>query len=303
MEIELTNVTKRFGSTTAVDNVSIQLSGRINLLLGSNGSGKTTLINLLAGLAYPNRGILRLNGSEYDGRNRKAWRNGTETLRKKSRFWLDKSGLPQPLTGRELLLFELNKEREDLHSFKGLVESSFGSSVDLDKPISTYSSGMQQKLGLMATLIGNPEFVVWDEPTASLDATSRSVVARLAKDFASQGTKFLIASHIPGDFEGVADWVGLMRLGQLLKCGNLSDLSNDSIEYAIATDKPLPIAGRLLELGMARSVSVDDGSIAVKATGEFNEAKVALLSKEYGATQLTIRRRQKSITELYMEAL
>jgi ABC-2 type transport system ATP-binding protein len=319
LEIKLSNVTKHFGSTLAVDNVSIQLSGQINLLLGSNGSGKSTLINLLAGLAYPNAGKLRIDGSEYEGKNRRDWRKGTERLRKKSRFWLDKPGLPLPLTGKELLNFESRNEKKVRTSLSG-IENLFGPTIDLNKPISSYSSGMQQKLGIMATLIGNPEFVVWDEPTAALDATSRTVVANIAKEYASRGTKFLIATHIPGDFEGVADWIGLMKLGQLVKSGKVSDLSNDesSNDYIIVTDKAREVASKLLELGLAQSVSIDEKDntaepsekktnsqvLAVKATQKLDESKIAQLAKEeLGAKELAIRKRQKSITELYLEAI
>lgn len=307
MDIEVANASKRFGSTLALDNVTIRLAGRINLLLGSNGSGKSTLINLLAGVTYPNKGILRFDGSEYDGRSRKVWRSGTERLRKKSRFWLDKPGLPQPMTGAELLKFQSNDDSRIDHSseLKQLVQSSFGSSVDLEKPISSYSSGMQQKLGIMATLVGRPEFVVWDEPTAALDATSRRTVARLAKEYASEGTKFLIASHIPGDFEGITDWIGLMTLGQLKRSGNLSELSDSgSDSYIIITDKPSQLAGKLLEWGMASSASVEGTRVVVKATEKFEEKNVTSLAKEeLGATRVELTRRQKSVGELYMETL
>lgn len=289
--------------------MSISLTGKINILLGSNGSGKSTIINILAGLTYPNSGTLKLDGSEYDGSNKRTWASATGELRRRSRFWLDKPGLPLPLTGRELLRFDRHEEDDDPILPIDDLSGSFDFSADLDKSISSYSSGMQQKLGIIATLIGRPQFVVWDEPTAALDAISRATVARLAKDYASQGTKFLIASHIPGDFDGVADWVGLLRLGKLLKAGNLSQLSNsESSDYVIRTDRPSQVAGRLVELGMARSVSVEEenghGVITAKATENFDEGRVAQLAKEeFGAAQFSVSRRQRSITELYMEAL
>lgn len=316
MDIELSNLTKNFGSTVAVDNVSLALTGKINLLLGSNGSGKSTLINLLAGLAFPNKGTLKLDGSEYNATIKKQWRKGTERLRSKAKFWLDKPGLPQPMTGRDLLKFESNqtkkkrKEDDDKNGreLEVLIQNSFGTTVDLDKPISSYSSGMQQKLGIMATLIGNPEFVVWDEPTAALDAISRGVVARLAKEFAARGTIFLIASHIPGDFEGIADWIGLMRLGHLVKNGNLRDLNGsdyDCRDYIVSTDRPVQLASRLLDLGLATTVSLDEekSEVSLKATEKFDPQKVNDLAKDSYAGHAVVRKRERSITELYLEAL
>jgi ABC-2 type transport system ATP-binding protein len=317
LEIEISNLTKYFGSTLAVDNVSAHFSGKINLLLGPNGSGKSTLINLLAGLSYPNSGTLKIDGHEYDGKNRRLWRKVTEEQRKKSTFWLDKPGLPQTLTGKELLKFE----RGDYHarnsaltpSFEDVLRSSFGSSsLDLDKPISSYSSGMQQKLGIIASLIGDPEFVVWDEPTAALDATSRKIVAKLAKDYAVKGTKFLIASHIPGDFEGVVDWVALMQLGKLVKSGKLSDISAEEWEkdYVITTEKSPQLAEKLLELGWVESVSVakmnSNGTrrVSIRANDNFDEGKVAILAREeLGSSQFSLEKKQKTITDLYLEVL
>lgn len=320
MEIELTDITKRFGSTVALDDVSLQLSGNVNLLLGSNGSGKTTIINLIAGLSFPNNGTLVIDGAEYGSKKKRAWRNATERVRKKSTFWLDKPGLPQSLSGKDLLKFESKKNGGKSDSFDELLEKTFPSSLDLNKPISSYSSGMQQKLGIISTLVGSPELVVWDEPTAALDATSRKTVARLAKDYASRnGTKFLIASHIPGDFEGVADWIGLMQLGRMLKCGSISELSasdsGDNVDYEITTDKAREVAGMLFERGLARSVSIvdskggEEGSedlkfLAVRVSKEFEEATVARLAhEEIGAKEFKVRKREKSITELYMESL
>jgi ABC-type multidrug transport system ATPase subunit len=313
LEIELANVTKHFGSTLAVDNVSLKLTGKINLLLGSNGSGKSTLINTLAGVTYPNKGILSFDGLEFDAKSKKSWRVGTEKLRRKSRFWLDNPGLPQTLTGRDLLKFEKQQQRQNQKNASNrsaddelskIADNSFGQSLDLDKPISSYSSGMKQKLGIMATLLGDPEFVVWDEPTATLDAGARATVVQLAKEYAARGTTFLIASHIPGDFEGVADWVGLMRLGQLLKSGKISEVGKaDSKDYSIETDFPVLLAAKLLELDMALSVSIVDGSVVAKATEKFDQSKLEKLSKDLGATKFSVRKRQKSISELYMEAI
>lgn len=305
-------MTKHFGSTVAVNDVSLNLSGKINLLLGSNGSGKSTFINLLAGLAFPDKGTLSFDDAVYDAKSKKEWRKGTEKLRNRARFWLEKPGLPQPMTGRDLLKFESGqpekKNDNGTHELEKLAQNSFGSTVDLDKPISSYSSGMQQKLGIMATLIGEPELIVWDEPTATLDATSRAIVARLSNEFAAKGVTFLIASHIPGDFEGIADWIGLMKLGQLSRSGTLSELSNsdsESHDYIISTDRPSLIASRLMELGLVDSVSMGErnSSISLSATEKLEKKDIEEIAKQIGASYAIIQMRQKSITELYLESL
>jgi ABC-2 type transport system ATP-binding protein len=202
LDIALSGITKRFGTTIALEDVSLTFRGRVNLILGTNGSGKSTLINVIAGITYPQRGSLTLGSEELHSGDRRGWRKGIEGARVKMGFMLDKPGYPTYLEGIELLDWATSKKDQE---WTERIIQKLDMAAFVHKAIGGYSSGMTQKIGLGASIVSRPEVVLWDEPTANLDAPTRRSVSGLIRELAATGTTFIIASHTPSDFEGIAD--------------------------------------------------------------------------------------------------
>lgn len=294
------DITKRFGSTLALDSVTLEFSGRVNLVLGTNGSGKSTLINIIAGVTYPQGGTLLLNGVELHSRNRRAWRQGIEVARTKMGFMLDKPGYPTYLEGAELL--EWASETTD-----GAWTTNLSQRLDmgafLNRTIGGYSSGMTQKLGLASSVVTKPEFVLWDEPTANLDAPTRRAVATLIGELSGKGTAFIIASHTPTDFEGIADWMCVMRLGRVVKSGMIRDLSVDSARLIIESDQPSLLSAEALRAGLATGVEVRGETTELEASGAVDAAAVRKLAASVHVQIRSMEVKPKTVRELYAEAI
>ncbi len=303
MLVSFEDINKRFGPTLALNDVSAKLTGRVNLFLGANGSGKSTLLNILAGIAYADDGTLAIDGDVCSAKDKKSWRHMLENTRKKMGFLLEKPGYPAYMTGIELLLWESSSvDRESKAWVKTLIDD-LGMSSYVHRTLSHYSSGMMQKLGIAASLVSRPEIVLWDEPTANLDATSRTEVAGLVRQLVNRGTSFIIASHTPADFEGLADWVGLMRLGELLRSGSLSALSGESETYTAETDRPSALAAELFESEKVSGARVEGNRVAFEASESFDVDELRSIAKTSGISLSSLSKRPKTVIELYLDAL
>jgi len=272
-------------------------------LLGTNGSGKSTLINILAGLTYPNEGRFTVGEEGFDAKNRDTWRKATEKIRRGTGFLLDKPGYPSYMSGIELLEWGDSQNGSKSDEWPDKLIGDLGMSPYIKKTIGGYSSGMMQKLGIAASLVSRPGLVLWDEPTANLDADARKKVTALVKELVAEGTTFVIASHTPGDFQDVTDWVGLMRLGRLIRSGPLSVLGANSPVYEAGTDTPNLLASRLFESGFAAEAIIDGGRVVFEASGSFDEPDLESLARSSGVKLSSFSRRPKTVSELYLEFL
>ena len=300
MDIAVSGITKKFGSTTALDDVSLDFGGRVNLVLGTNGSGKSTLINVIAGITYPQKGTLNLGTNELRANDRRGWRKGIEAVRAKTGFMLDKPGYPTYLDGVELLEWTSSKKDAD---WIGKIAQKLDMAVFVHKPIGGYSSGMTQKLGLGTSIASRPEVVLWDEPTANLDAPTRKSVSSLIGELAEGGTTFVIASHTPADFEGVADWMCVMRLGKVVISGMINDLSAGSVRLIVESDSPSLLAAEALRSGLAVKAEVREGQAELETKGVADVDSVSKVGGTVGADVRSIEVKAKSISELYAEAI
>jgi len=299
--IALSGITKRFGSTIALDDVSLDFGGQVNLVLGTNGSGKSTLINIIAGVTYPQKGILTLGTSELRSSDRRGWRRGIEAARAGMGFMLDKHGYPTYLDGIELLEWASSKWDAD---WTGRIAQKLDMNAFLHRPIGGYSSGMAQKLGLGTSVVSRPKVVLWDEPTANLDAPTRRSVSGLIEELAKEGTTFVIASHTPADFEGVADWMCVMRLGRVVVSGMIKDLSAGSARLIIESDHPSLLAAEALRSGLAIRAEIRNGCAELETrAGVTDIGAVRKIAGAVGATVSSMEMKPRSISELYAEAI
>ncbi|MDG6900263.1 MAG: ABC transporter ATP-binding protein [Nitrososphaerota archaeon] len=300
MNIALSGITKRFGSTLALDDVSLDFRGRVNLVLGTNGSGKSTLLNVIAGVTYPQEGSLTLGAEELHSGDKRRWRKGIEGARTKMGFVLDKPGYPSYLDGAELL--DWASSRRD-PKWTEQIARRLEMTPFIHRAIGGYSSGMTQKIGLGTSIVSRPDLVLWDEPTANLDAPTRRSVSSLIGELAGKGTTFIVASHTPADFEGVADWMCVMRLGRVVTSGLVKDLSSGSVRLVIESEKPSLLAAEALRTGLADKAEARDGSVELETRGVADVEAVKKMAASIHAEVRTLEAKPRSVSELYAEAI
>ncbi len=225
-------LTKRFGRVTAVDDISLGIpAGGVFGLLGPNGSGKTTMLSMLAGFIRPTAGAITLLGrSGADGQ--RAALSGVGALIERPIFWPYLSC------------------RDNLKCLQGVYESGGGDAeiddllgeVGLDGDVArrkfrACSTGMKQRLGIAATLLGNPSLLILDEPTNGLDPTGIVEVRELIRRLADTGERTVIlASHLLNEVEQVCDQVGVLARGRLLYSGPVADMGAPALVFLRTTD-------------------------------------------------------------------
>lgn len=202
------DLTKRYGTTVALDGVDLNVSpGSIYGLAGPNGAGKTTLLGILSGLRRQTSGEVRIDARPGE----------VAVLPDTPRFdpWL---------TGREVVV--LAQTLIDPDGLPGRVDevlSETGLEDAAGRRVGGYSRGMLQRLGIAATLVGRPRLVLLDEPASALDPQGRREVLDLIAQLRGTAT-VLFSSHILADVQEVCDTVGILDEGRLLFEGPLRDL-------------------------------------------------------------------------------
>ena len=218
--VVLSGLAKHFGRVRAVDDVSLEIpAGGVYGLLGPNGSGKTTLLSMLAGFLNPTAGRITLLGKSGPAGMRAALAD-TGALIERPTFWPYLSC------------------RDNLRCLQGIYSTAGGdgeiddllATVNLDgdaahRKFRACSTGMKQRLGIAAALLGDPSLLILDEPTNGLDPTGIIEVRQLIRALASGGRRTVIlASHLLGEVEQVCDLVGVMARGRLLYSGPVAGM-------------------------------------------------------------------------------
>lgn len=218
--IELRNVTKRFGSFTAVDDISLVIPpGEFFGFLGPNGAGKTTTIKMMAGLFSPTEGQILMNGFDIvkDPINAKSFTS----------YVPDQPFLYDKLTGREFLYFigGLYKMRKS-EITKKIVEviEHFDIGEWIDKRTEDYSQGMRQRVTIAAALVHQPRVMIIDEPMVGLDPKSAKIVRETLKMMAGQGVSIFMSTHSLAIAEELCDRVGFIKDGRLVFVGTQENL-------------------------------------------------------------------------------
>ena len=252
--IEVDHLTKRYGKTVAVDDLSFNVTpGRITGFLGPNGAGKTTTLKAILGLVRPTSGTTRVLGNAY--------RDLDDPLRRVGAV-LETSRYHPGRSGRN----HLRVVAAQAGIQQGRVEEVL-ELVAMKQPgrrrVRGYSMGMRQRLGLAAALLGDPELLVLDEPANGLDPAGIRWLRDLLRSLASQGRTILISSHVLAEIEQIADEVVIIHRGRFVAQSTTHDLAERA---AGAVRVRSPEAARLRELlagtGM-RVAETDEGALTV----------------------------------------
>ena len=216
--IEVRNLTKRYGGHVAVNDVSFTVNpGETFALLGPNGSGKTTLLKCLVGLVTPTRGEIRVNQFDSLESGRQA-RDQVSYLPQRVTF-------PESLTAREVLSFYSRLRRIRSSRVEELLATpQFHFNGFSNKPVSQYSGGMVQRLGLAVACLPDAPILILDEPTVSLDPEGAIRFREFLAALKRAGKTLLFSSHVLADVEQLADRVGIMVGGKLVALEAISAL-------------------------------------------------------------------------------
>lgn len=204
--ISIKNVTKRFGKLTAVDSVSLDVSGgEAVALLGSNGAGKSTLIRCILGL-LDYTGEITVNGIDAKKHPKQA---------KSVIGYLPQEPVFYDMKTRDIIRFFARIRNAETGSEERLL-SEVGLSEHADKYAAELSGGMRQRLSFAVALLSEPEVLLLDEPTSNLDARARVDFLKLVKEYKDRGKTVVFSSHRLDEVDYLADRVVLMRKGKLV---------------------------------------------------------------------------------------
>lgn len=218
MEVCFEDVTKDYKTQRAVEGLNMTLEEGVYGLLGPNGAGKSTLMKMLVCSLKPTKGIITCNG---------------EDIQKNGRRYLAKIGyMPQQqemypyFTGRYFLSYMAALKGLTGKEVPDMIEE-LGSMVNLqevlDRRIGSYSGGMRQRLLIAQALLGDPDLLILDEPTAGLDPKERIRIRNLISEHA-RGKIVLIATHVVQDIEFIADEIIMMKQGVMVTKGKPENL-------------------------------------------------------------------------------
>ena len=219
LAIEINNLSKQYRNTLAVKNINFKINkGAIIGLLGPNGCGKSTTIGMMLGLIKPTSGTVVINGQNIE--------NNRTSLLEKMNFISPYAELPKKLTVEENL-----KVYGRLYGVKNLKDKIYNLMKKLNltqfitRKTGELSSGQKNRVSLAKALINDPEILLLDEPTASLDPDVGDYIREIIEDFAAnKGTTILLASHNMNEVERLCDEVMMMKNGEIIDKGKSIDL-------------------------------------------------------------------------------
>lgn len=222
--VKVTNVSHRYRNQTehALSGISLSIiSGQINGLLGPNGAGKTTLIHIICGLIIPTSGQVELSGND----------SSIGIQKEKVGFVPQQDGLFADLTLRENLnyyggLYCMKKSviKERIEYFTQYLQLE----NHLNKQLKHFSGGMNRRANIIAALMHDPEFVIFDEPTAGVDIQSRALIHEVIKDLKEKSKTILYTSHLLSEAQDLCDQIYIMDHGELMLGGSPEELLKEN---------------------------------------------------------------------------
>lgn len=263
MAIQVSNLTKRFKNSVAVDDVSFEIKrGETFALLGPNGSGKTTTLKCLVGLTLPTSGKIEIDGLNISRQPREAKRMMS--------FLPQRIGFSDQLTGREVLEFycrlrRLPSQRID----ETLSTPNFHFNGFFDKTVSEFSGGMTQRLGLAVACLPDAPVLVLDEPTVSLDPHGAKQFREFLASLKRKGKTIVFSSHMLADVEHLADRVAIMVGGRLVTLKSVTDLRHELMLGARMRVTLVALNSHLIEAAEragATDVTLERNSLLLKSS-------------------------------------
>jgi ABC-type multidrug transport system ATPase subunit len=290
--LTINGLTKRFGKLTAVDHLDLTIKkGQVFGILGPNGSGKTTTLGMILDVVAPTEGNYHWFEGEKSADSRKKigsiletpcfypYLNAIQNLRIVAHI---KQCDPNRIE-EVLKMVNLHDRRND--NFKG------------------FSLGMKQRLSIAAALLADPPVLILDEPTNGLDPEGIAEVRTLIRDIASKGKTILIASHLLDEVQKVCSDFIILRKGQKLHEGNVSDILGDKNEVLISSTDIVQLEQKLKDYPGGKLSSKENGDLIVQLDASGSAASLNQFFFDQGITLTKLLTLKRSLEEEFIKIL
>ena len=288
--IEVRGLTKRYGAKVAVDNLTFGIEpGKVTGFLGPNGAGKTTTMRCILGLDYPNEGTIAVDGKAY---------NGLAYPMREIGALLEAKAVHggRSAYNHLLCLAQTNslprKRVNEVLELVGLTEVA-------KKRSKGFSLGMSQRLGIAATMLGDPKMVMFDEPVNGLDPEGILWIRNLMKALAAEGRTVFVSSHLMSEMENTADHLIVIGKGKLIADCTMKEFVARASGAAVRVRTPS--ADHLVRAVTSRGATAgvdDDGSIEVRG---MSSEEIGDLAFSEGIRLHELATVRASLEEAFME--
>jgi ABC-2 type transport system ATP-binding protein len=287
--IELDGLSKRYGATLAVDDLTVSVRrGLVTGFLGPNGAGKSTTLRMLLGLTRPTAGTALIDGVPYAQLAQPGRMVGA---------LLDAAAVQPYRSAAEHLRWIATAARIDQGQIGRTLEL-VGLAAAADRRIGDFSLGMRQRLGLAAALLGDPEVLILDEPSNGLDPEGIAWLRRLLRSLAAEGRTVLVSSHLMAEMEQTADRVVILNAGRFLADLTIPELTARTAGDRVCVSTPSSAALRRLLLDRGATVVGDQELLTV--TG-LPASSVGDLASAHGIVLHELRPERVTLEEAFLQ--
>ena len=288
--LQISGLTKKYGKITALKSLDLKIEqGNVYGLLGPNGSGKTTTLGIILGILKQDDGSFSWFGDKYGDQYRLKIGAILETPNFYPYLNADEN--------LEIIRHIKNDQNADFTELLTMVNL-----VDRRKSnFSTYSLGMKQRLAIAATLIGEPEVLIFDEPTNGLDPQGIAEVREILKKIANTGKTVIMASHILDEVEKICSHVAIIKKGQLLATGPVGSIINSDITVELASNDMHLLKSFLAGIPMVESLHMLDKFIEITVDQNEDFAVLNKLAFDNGIILTHFVGRKKRLETEFLE--
>jgi ABC-2 type transport system ATP-binding protein len=281
----------------ALNNFTFEVNqGEIFGLLGPNGAGKTTLIKILLAITFPTRGTAKVFGMDVSNSK---WKSKVGYLPENHKF-------PNYLTGEQVLGYygrlsglhsgtEFHKKINEMLELMGLTQWK-------NTRIKKYSKGMMQKLGLAQSLLNEPNLIFLDEPTDGVDPIGRKEIRDILIDLKEKGKTIFLNSHLLSEVEMICDRVAILNKGDLVKEGNVDDLTKSENMYIIETVEPINLELKRKILSVDQNAGIGETEIHSEIGVDRVNEIVDLLRKK-NINIKSLQQKTSTLEELFINVI
>lgn len=288
--LQTKELSKSYGLIKAVNKLSLQVEkGQILGLLGPNGSGKTTFLGMVLDIIKKDSGSYSWFGGEHGDNARKYLGALLET----PNFYPYKNAVDN----LKIIAHIKKVKHPRIDELLEIVNLSHRKK----SPFRTYSLGMKQRLGIAGAMIGNPEILIFDEPTNGLDPQGFAEVRNTIIEIGKQGKTIIMASHVLAEVEKVCTHVSIIKNGNLLASGSVGSIINDDVQIEIAAENMDGLKNMLSNDSRISQIVEKEGKIILYVDSNFSAAEINKMAHSQGVLLTHLVAKAKSLETEFLE--